>query len=105
MTLTLPGVSFLLPTAIVNGRIASANGRTVVRTQTATESTGAKPVAALPLGKAGVSQQAREQLRADGNRLQEDVLVWRVRTATLGAETVEDGDPQRPDEVSVRSAA
>src|SRR5918911_2509626 len=52
--------------------------------------------------EARVDQEPGEERGADGDRVEEHVLVARVRSAALGAETVEHRDAERADEVAVR---
>src|SRR5437763_11200729 len=55
--------------------------------------------------EARVDQELRQKTRPHGERLDEHVLVARVRSAALGAEAVEHRDAERADEVAVRAAA
>src|SRR5437763_1328052 len=55
--------------------------------------------------EARLDQELRQKTRPHGERLDEHVLVARVRSAALGAEAVEHRDAERADEVAVRAAA
>src|SRR5438552_5984627 len=66
----------------------------------------------LPVGCAGIlalearlDQEPREERGAHGDGIEQDVLVACVRAAALRAQAVEDGDPERTDQVAVRAAA
>src|ERR671936_378505 len=52
-----------------------------------------------------VDQEVRQEPRPHGDRIEQHVLVARVRSAALGAEPVEHRDAERADEVAVRAAA
>src|SRR5919201_6986793 len=55
--------------------------------------------------EARVDQEPGEQRGADRDRVEEHVLVARVRAAALGAQAVEHRNAERADEVAVRAAA
>src|SRR5213076_1538205 len=55
--------------------------------------------------EARVDQELRQETRPNGKRVEEDVLVARVRAAALRAQAVEHRDAERADEVAVRAAA
>src|ERR671935_259676 len=55
--------------------------------------------------EAGFDQEPGEERGAHGDRVEEDVLVARVRSGPLRAEPVEHRDAERADEVAVRAAA
>src|SRR5689334_22985044 len=62
-------------------------------------------IAAIVALQARVAQEPRQELRANGQRREEHVLVGSVRAAALRAEPVEHGNTDRADEVAVGSAA
>src|SRR5919204_1226059 len=66
------------------------------------QSSGIDAIVAL---EAGVKQEARQQVGADRNRADQDVLVRRVRSAAFSAEAVEHGHADGADQVAVRAAA
>src|ERR687884_9768 len=51
--------------------------------------------------KAGLDQEPGEERGAHGDRVEQHVLVARVRAAALGAQAVEHRDAERADEVAV----
>src|SRR5919204_1477951 len=61
--------------------------------------------AGILASEARVDQESSEQRGADGDRVEEHVLVACVRAAALRAEPVEHRDAERADEIPVRPAA
>src|ERR671933_1275129 len=53
----------------------------------------------------GLDQEPGEERGAHWDRIEEDVLVARVRSAALGTQAVEHRNAERADEVAVRAAA
>ena len=73
--------------------------------RTSTDLRRAAAVGAIVALDAWAAQEPREQFGAQRNRRKEHVLVRCVRPGALGAEAVEDGDPDSANEVSVGTAA